>query len=78
MKNPYKQLVRNLGLADVVGVGLGAIIGAGVFVVTGVAVDISSPVFLIGLFIAGSIATCNALSFAQLAAQFPYAGGTYD
>src|SRR5690606_41353584 len=29
-------------------------------------------------FIAGCIATCNALSSAQLAAQFPFAGGTYD
>src|SRR5690606_25964327 len=58
--------------------GLGAIIGAGIFVVTGVAAGISGPAFLVGLFIAGCIATCNALSSAQLAAQFPFAGGTYD
>lgn len=72
------QLQRSLTLRDAVGVGLGAIIGAGIFVVTGVAAGISGPAFLVGLFIAGCIATCNALSSAQLAAQFPFAGGTYD
>ncbi len=72
------QLLRSLTLKDAVGVGLGAIIGAGIFVVTGVAAGISGPAFLIGLFIAGSIATCNALSSAQLAAAYPFAGGTYD
>lgn len=72
------QLKRSLTLKDAVGVGLGAIIGAGIFVVTGVAAGISGPAFLIGLFIAGCIAACNALSSAQLAAQFPFAGGTYD
>jgi APA family basic amino acid/polyamine antiporter len=72
------QLQRSLTLNDAVGVGLGAIIGAGIFVVTGVAAGISGPAFLVGLFIAGCIATCNALSSAQLAAQFPFAGGTYD
>lgn len=78
--NPDSQkvLLRDLGLSDAVGVGLGAIIGAGIFVVTGVAAGISGPAFLIGLLIAGSIATCNALSSAQLAAQFPFSGGTYD
>lgn len=72
------QLQRSLTLKDAVGVGLGAIIGAGIFVVTGVAAGISGPAFLVGLFIAGCIAACNALSSAQLAAQFPFAGGTYD
>lgn len=72
------QLERSLTLKDAVGVGLGAIIGAGIFVVTGVAAGISGPAYLIGLFIAGCIAACNALSSAQLAAQFPFAGGTYD
>src|SRR5690554_2634147 len=73
-----KGLLRSLTLKDAVGVGLGAIIGAGIFVITGVAAGISGPAFLIGLFIAGSIATCNALSSAQLAAAYPFAGGTYD
>jgi APA family basic amino acid/polyamine antiporter len=71
-------LRRDLGLLDAVGVGFGAIIGAGIFVVTGVAAGIAGPAFLVGLFIAGIAATCNALSSAQLAAEYPQSGGTYE
>lgn len=71
-------LVRALTLKDAVGVGLGAIIGAGIFVVTGVAAGVSGPAFLVGLLIAGVIATFNGLSSAQLAAVYPQSGGTYE
>ncbi|HZH68387.1 MAG TPA: amino acid permease, partial [Chitinophagales bacterium] len=73
-----KGLLRSLTLKDAVGVGLGAIIGAGIFVVTGVAAGVAGPAFIIGLLIAGTIATFNALSSAQLAAKFPQSGGTYE
>ena len=73
-----KDLLRSLTLKDAVGVGLGAIIGAGIFVVTGIAAGVSGPAFLIGLLIAGIIATFNALSSAQLAAVYPNSGGTYE
>ncbi|WP_198314228.1 APC family permease [Alkalitalea saponilacus] len=72
------ELVRALTVKDAVGVGLGAIIGAGIFVVTGVAAGVSGPAFLIGLFVAGVVATFNALSSAQLAAVYPQSGGTYE
>jgi len=72
------QLRRDLGLLDAVGVGFGAIVGAGIFVVTGVAAGIAGPAFLVGLVIAGIAATCNALSAAQLAAEYPRSGGTYE
>lgn len=72
------NLRRGLGLLDAVGVGLGAIIGAGLFVVTGVAAGVAGPAMLVGLLIAGAGATCNALSSADLAANFPRAGGTYE
>ncbi|MDQ3308627.1 MAG: amino acid permease [Gemmatimonadota bacterium] len=75
---PSTGLRRDLGLVDAVGVGFGAIIGAGIFVVTGVAAGIAGPAFLVGLFIAAIAATCNALSSAQLAAEYPQAGGTYE
>jgi basic amino acid/polyamine antiporter, APA family len=71
-------LRRDLGLFDAVGVGFGAIVGAGIFVVTGVAAGIAGPAFLVGLLIAGVAATCNALSSAQLAAEYPQSGGTYE
>ncbi len=72
------NLQRVLGLKDAVGVGLGAIIGAGIFVVTGVAAGVAGPAFLIGLMIAGAVASFNGLSSAQLAAVFPQSGGTYE
>ncbi|MDO5655179.1 MAG: amino acid permease [Flavobacteriaceae bacterium] len=72
------ELERVLGLKDAVGIGLGAIIGAGIFVVTGVAAGVSGPSFIVGLLIAGVIASFNALSSAQLAAVYPQSGGTYE
>jgi APA family basic amino acid/polyamine antiporter len=71
-------LRRDLGLLDALGIGFGAIVGAGIFVVTGVAAGIAGPAFLIGLIIAAVAATANALSSAQLAAEYPQAGGAYE
>lgn len=72
------ELTRILGLKDAVAVGLGAIIGAGIFVVTGVAAKVAGASFIIGLIIAGVVASFNALSSAQLAAVYPQSGGTYE
>lgn len=72
------RLRRELGLLDAVGVGFGAIIGAGIFVVTGVAAGVAGPALLAGLFAAAVAATCNALGSAQLAAEYPHSGGTYE
>ena len=46
--------------------------------VTGVAAGIAGPAFLVGLVLAALAATCNALSSAELAAEYPHSGGTYD
>lgn len=73
-----KNLLKVLTLKDAVGVGLGAVIGAGIFVVTGVAAGVSGPAFIVGLIIAGIIASFNALSSAQLASVYPHSGGTYE
>jgi basic amino acid/polyamine antiporter, APA family len=77
---PVEQsgLRRELGLPDAVGIGFGAIVGAGIFVVTGIAAGIAGPALLIALFIAAIAAGANALSSAQLAAEYPRAGGTYE
>ena len=72
------QLRRDLGLLDAVGIGFGAIVGAGIFVVSGVAAGIAGPAFLAGLVLAGIAAAANALSSAQLAAEYPQSGGTYE
>lgn len=78
MKKTNNELLRVLTLKDAVGVGLGAIIGAGIFVVTGVAAGVSGPAFIVGLIIAGVIASFNGLSSAQLASVYPHSGGTYE
>jgi len=72
------QLRRALGLLDAVGIGFGAIVGAGIFVVTGVAAGIAGPSLIVALGLAGAAAAANALSSAQLAAVYPYAGGSYE
>ena len=73
-----RGLERDLGLLDAIGIGFGAIVGAGIFVVIGLAAGIAGPAFLIGLFIAAIAATANALSSAQLAAEYPHSGGAYE
>jgi basic amino acid/polyamine antiporter, APA family len=78
MSKTNPELLRSLTLKDAVGIGLGAIIGAGIFVVTGVAAGISGPAFILGLIVAGVIASFNGLSSAQLAAVYPFSGGTYE
>jgi APA family basic amino acid/polyamine antiporter len=76
--DPAPELRRDLGLLQATAVGLGAILGAGIFVVIAVAAEIAGPALLIGLVLAGCLATCNALSSAQLAARYPTSGGTYE
>jgi len=71
-------LRRVLGLRDAVGIGFGAIVGAGIFVVTGLAAGIAGPALLLALPLAAIAAAANALSSAQLAAEYPQAGGTYE
>jgi basic amino acid/polyamine antiporter, APA family len=78
MTLPIPALRRDLGVLDAVGIGFGAIVGAGIFVVSGVAAGIAGPGLLLALAIAGVAATANALSSAQLAAEYPQAGGTYE
>jgi APA family basic amino acid/polyamine antiporter len=71
------RLARRLGLGDAVFIGLGSMIGAGVFSVFQPAAQIAGAGLLVGLVIAAIVAFCNAASSAQLAAQYPSAGGTY-
>ena len=70
-------LDRRLGLGDAVFIGLGSMIGAGVFAVYGPAARAAGTGLLVGLAVAAVVAYCNATASAQLAAAYPYAGGTY-
>lgn len=71
-------LQRSLGLRGAVFLGLGSIFGSGVFVAIGVALGITGPSVIAAIIVAASLATCNALSSAQLAAAYPVSGGTYE
>lgn len=72
------QLKRELGVRDATLMGLGSIIGTGIFVSVGLAAGVAGPAVLIAIGIAALVATCNGLSSAQLAANHPVSGGTYE
>jgi basic amino acid/polyamine antiporter, APA family len=73
-----QQLKRQIGIADAVFLGLGSIIGTGVFVSIAMATGISGTAVLWATVLAALVATCNGLSSAQLAANHPVSGGTYE
>jgi len=78
MSSSANQLKRVVGLPGAILMGLGSIIGAGVFVSLGLGEQIAGPSVLLALVIGGGVATCNGLSSAQLAANHPVSGGTYE
>jgi APA family basic amino acid/polyamine antiporter len=71
-------LKRELGVFGAMMMGLGSIVGTGIFVSIGLAAGIAGPSVIIAIAIAAFVATCNALSSAQLAASHPVSGGTYE
>lgn len=58
--------------------GLGSTVGTGVFVSIGIAAGMTGPSVVLAIGLAAFVATCNALSSAQLAARHPVSGGTYE
>jgi APA family basic amino acid/polyamine antiporter len=73
-----QQLKRELGVFGATMMGLGAIIGTGIFVSVGFAAGIAGTMVLLAIAVAAIVATCNGLSSAQLAANHPVSGGTYE
>ena len=58
--------------------GLGSIVGTGVFVSIGIGAGVTGPAVVAAIAIAAMVAACNGLSSAQLAANHPVSGGTYE
>jgi len=58
--------------------GLGSIVGTGVFVSLGVAAGVTGPAVLLAIAIGALVASLNGFSSAQLAANHPVSGGTYE
>jgi len=72
-------LRRSLGLFPATNIVIANIIGAGIFTTSGLLMaDLGSPVLLIILWVVGGIiAICGALSYGELGANIPEAGGEY-
>lgn len=71
-------LQRAIRLPGAVMMGLGSIVGTGVFVSLGIAAGVAGANVLPAIFCASLLALCNGLSSAQLAANHPVSGGTYE
>ena len=73
------ELERRLGLFDATMIIVGNIIGIGIFTTTGLVADaLPNPkMILLVWFLGGLLTLCGALTYAELGAMLPQAGGEY-
>jgi len=73
------QLARVLGFWDVIGIIVGGVIGSGIFIVpAAIAAAVESPILILLVWVAGGLLCFfGALTFAELGASYPQAGGLY-
>ncbi|WP_254533745.1 amino acid permease [Natrinema gelatinilyticum] len=71
------ELSRDMSLFDITFIGVGAMIGAGVFALTGFAAGLAGPALTLAFLLNGFVAIFTAVSYAELGAAFPEAGGGY-
>ena len=78
-KNPQVGLVRQLGLFDSTMVMVGIVIGSGIFLTTGIMAKSipSAGLILLAWLIGGLLTLAGALTYAELGAAMPEAGGQY-
>jgi basic amino acid/polyamine antiporter, APA family len=76
---PTRVLVRDVGLATATSIVIANVIGSGIFTTPGfLARDLGSPTALLGIWVLGAIlALAGALSYSELGAAYPEAGGEY-
>jgi APA family basic amino acid/polyamine antiporter len=76
---PVSTLKRSLGLFPVTSIVIANMVGAGIFTTSGLLMQgLNAPFVLILLWLAGGIiALCGALSYSELGAAMPEAGGEY-
>ena len=72
-------LERKLGLFPLTNIVIANMVGAGIFTTSGLLMkDLHHPVVMLGLWVVGGlVALCGALSYGELGAAFPHAGGEY-
>jgi basic amino acid/polyamine antiporter, APA family len=73
------ELVKGLGLLDCTSIVMGSMIGSGIFVVAAeIAREVGSPgLFLVSWIISGVMTVSAAVTYGELAAMMPKAGGQY-
>jgi basic amino acid/polyamine antiporter, APA family len=76
---PVDNLTRKLGLFPATNIVVANMIGAGIFTTTGLLMSgLNNPLLMLALWlIGGIIALCGALSYGELGATMPGAGGEY-
>src|SRR6187551_1109602 len=72
-----QQLVRTLGLVDVVMIGIAGMIGGAIFVLVGPAIGLAGSAVIIAFIINGIITLFTAMGYAELGSALPEAGGGY-
>ncbi|HKD03913.1 MAG TPA: amino acid permease [Terriglobales bacterium] len=74
-----KELIKGLGLTSATMLVMGSMIGSGIFIVSAqIAREVNSPALLIGAWlVTGFMTIVGALSYGELAAMMPRAGGQY-
>ena len=72
-------LQRRLGLFPLANIVIANMIGAGIFTTSGLLMqDLHNPAVMLALWVIGGlIALCGALSYGELGAAIPHAGGEY-
>ena len=78
-KDIQNKLVRQLGLFDSTMVMMGIVIGSGIFLTTGIMAKSipSAPLILLAWIVGGLLTFTGALTYAELGAAMPEAGGQY-
>ncbi|MGD8538612.1 MAG: amino acid permease [Candidatus Aminicenantes bacterium] len=78
-KTDGNGLARKLGLFPLTNIVIANMIGAGIFTTSGLLMkDLQNPIVMILLWVVGgAIAICGALSYGELGAAIPRAGGEY-
>ena len=76
---PDPGLPRVLGMWDIVGIVIGGIVGSGIFLVpAAIAAETNAPLVFMAVWVVGGLLSFfGALSFAELGAAYPQAGGMY-
>ena len=73
----HNQLVRSLGLLDILMVGVAAMIGGSIFVLTGPAIGLAGSAVIVAFIINAIITLFTAMAYAELGSAMPEAGGGY-